>query len=459
MVNSAGPHDPLLPRQLTVIGLGYVGLPLAAAFGRVLPTVGFDISKTRVAELQAGSDRNRELTREDLSATYLSFTSTETDITESDFFIVAVPTPVDASKRPDLTPLVSASEVVGRAIARRSALRSSKEGAGSQSSEPTMPIVVYESTVYPGCTEEDCVPVVQRASGQAAGVGFKVGYSPERINPGDPDHTLAHVTKVVSGQDSATLERVAATYGLVVKAGVYRAPDIRTAEAAKVIENTQRDQNIALMNELSMLFHQMGMDSREVFQAARTKWNFLPFEPGLVGGHCIPVDPYYLAHKAQEIGFHTEMVLAGRRTNDSMARYVAIESVRLLTKARRMQHPPRVLVMGLTFKENVPDVRNTQVVPLIAELQSWGAKVAVYDPLVDDKIVRGMGFEVASNPFLGGARYDGLVIATAHAFFRKHTPQAYLGLLSSGEGPGVLVDVKGILRDAFKSGEVFYWAL
>jgi len=305
-----------LPRQLCVVGLGCVGLPLAVAFAKHLPTVGFDIDGQRVAELERGYDRNGEVRLEALRASRLRFTTDPESLRESDFIIVAVPTPVDRAKRPDLSHLTESSRLIGRHLQRGTT-------------------VVYESTVYPGCTEEVCIPILERESGLKAGVDFKAGYSPERINPGDPEHGLENVVKVVAGQDAETTERLARVYGLVVRAGIHRAPDIRTAEAAKVIENVQRDLNIALMNELAMLFHRMGLNTREVLAAARTKWNFLPFEPGLVGGHCIPVDPYYLTHKAQEVGYYPELILAERRINDGMGVYVARETVKLLIRAGR----------------------------------------------------------------------------------------------------------------------------
>ncbi len=329
-----------LPERLAVVGLGYVGLQLAVAFARHLPVIAFDADPARLEGLRSGHDANGEVEEGALRAGSLEFTGDADRLKEADLFVVAVPTPVDRAKRPDLSALVEASRLVGAAL---------RPGA----------VVVYESTVYPGCTEEVCVPVLEDVSALKAGVDFKVGYSPERINPGDPEHTLEKVAKVVAGQDPETTDLLVRLYGLVVGAGVYRAPDIRTAEAAKVIENVQRDLNIALMNELAMLFHRLGLDTQEVLKAARTKWNFLPFEPGLVGGHCIPVDPYYLTHKAHEVGFHPEVILAGRRINDGMGRYIAGEIVKLLIRAGRAVRGAEVLVLGAAFKENVHDLRNS----------------------------------------------------------------------------------------------------
>jgi UDP-N-acetyl-D-galactosamine dehydrogenase len=323
--------------------------------------------------------------------------------------------------------------------------------------------VVYESTVYPGCTEEVCIPILERESGLRAGIDFKVGYSPERINPGDPEHGLENVVKVVAGQDAETTERLAQVYGLVVRAGIYRAPDIRTAEAAKVIENVQRDLNIALMNELAMLFHRMGLDTREVLAAARTKWNFLPFEPGLVGGHCIPVDPYYLTHKAQELGYHPEVILAGRRINDAMGRYVAEQTVKLLIRAGRPVRGARVLVLGVTFKENVRDARNSRVLDLVQELEGYGCAVDVHDPCVGEVDRERLGLNFVDDPFERPPEgYDAVVLAVPHRAFRAREWAAYLALFGDAR-PGVFVDVKGVFREAAKSQgnphEVIYWSL
>jgi UDP-N-acetyl-D-glucosamine/UDP-N-acetyl-D-galactosamine dehydrogenase len=433
-----------LPRQVCVVGLGYVGLPLTVAFARHLPTVGFDIDARRVAELERGYDRNGEVPPEALRAPRLRFTADPEALRDSDFIIVTVPTPVDRAKRPDLSHLTEASRLIGRRLQR---------GA----------TVVYESTVYPGCTEEVCIPILERESGLRAGIDFKVGYSPERINPGDPEHGLENVVKVVAGQDAETTERLAQVYGLVVRAGIYRAPDIRTAEAAKVIENVQRDLNIALMNELAMLFHRMGLDTQEVLAAARTKWNFLPFEPGLVGGHCIPVDPYYLTHKAQELGYHPEVILAGRRINDAMGRYVAEQTVKLLIRAGRPVRGARVLVLGVTFKENVRDARNSRVLDLVQELEGYGCAVDVHDPCVGEVDRERLGLNFVDDPFERPPEgYDAVVLAVPHRAFRAREWAAYLALFGDAR-PGVFVDVKGVFREAAKSQgnphEVIYWSL
>ncbi|GIV09891.1 MAG: UDP-N-acetyl-D-galactosamine dehydrogenase [Fimbriimonadales bacterium] len=432
-----------LPQQVCIVGLGYVGLPLAVGFAKHLPTIGFDVSEARVKELQEGYDRNGETSEAELRNSNLTFTTDPTQMRDADVIIITVPTPVDKAKRPDLRYLVRASEIVGQHM---------KRGA----------IVVYESTVYPGCTEEDCAPVLERALGMKAGVDFKLGYSPERINPGDAEHTLETIVKVVAGQDEETTEILAQLYGLVVKAGVHKAPNIRTAEAAKVIENTQRDLNIALMNELAMLFHQLGLNTRDVLAAARTKWNFLPFEPGLVGGHCIPVDPYYLTHKAQEIGFHPEVILAGRRTNDTMGIYVAKETVKLMIKAGRPVRNGQVLVLGLAFKENVPDIRDTRVKELAAELQSFGCQVEICDPLVLESDRKRVPFPFVDDPFsTRKGHYDAVVLAVPHKVFRERRYEEYLVLMSA-LAQGVFVDVKGVYLDdarADTSGRVLYWNL
>lgn len=432
------------PETVAIVGLGYVGLPLAVGFAKHLRTIGYDVNPERVAELQQGYDRNGETPEHELRQPHLVFTSDPSILREADVIIITVPTPVDKAKRPDLRPLLSASRTVGQHM---------KRGA----------IVVYESTVYPGCTEEDCVPVLEEASGMKCGVDFKVGYSPERINPGDPEHTLETIVKVVAGQDEATTELLASLYGLVVKAGIHKAPDIRTAEAAKVIENTQRDLNIALMNELALLFHRLGLNTRDVLSAARTKWNFLPFEPGLVGGHCIPVDPYYLTHKAQEIGFHPEVILAGRRVNDQMGTYVASETVKLLIHAGRSVQGAKVLVLGVAFKENVPDVRDTRVKELIEELQSFGCDVEAHDPLVLVSDRARFKARFVENPFeTRDGIYEAVVLAVPHRVFCERPLEDYLRLLRPS-GQGVFMDVKGVYLEAFRGIQppppVLYWNL
>jgi len=425
-----------------VVGLGYVGLPLACAFGHVRRCVGFDISSERVQELRSGYDRTGEMKPQDLQAPSLVFTDDPRVLAEADLIIVAVPTPVDKNRRPDLGPLRAASATVGRHVPR---------GA----------VVVFESTVYPGATEEVCVPILEAESKLRCGVDFHVGYSPERINPGDPEHGLEHVVKVVAGETPEVTQWLADAYGLVVKAGVHRAPSIRTAEAAKVIENTQRDLNIALVNELALIFHRMDIDTEAVLAAARTKWNFLPFRPGLVGGHCIGVDPYYLTFKAEELGYHPQVILSGRRINDQMGVYVAEQTVKLMIRTGKVVQNARVLVLGLTFKENVPDIRNTRVADLIAELRDYDVKVDAYDPRATPAEVESeMGLRMVRDPFQSGERYDAAVLAVAHDEFRARTVTDFVDLLRHGHGGGVLVDVRGILPRAAVEGQgIAYWCL
>ena len=429
-----------LTSNVAVVGLGYVGLPLAMAFSKVLQTLGFDISQNRIAELKDGVDRNGEMTKADLAAAPLELTSDPAQLKRAALIIVAVPTPVDRAKRPDLTPLVKASRLIGKNLARGT-------------------IVVYESTVYPGCTEEICVPVLERESKLHCGSDFKIGYSPERINPGDTEHTFENVMKIVSGQDPETAEVLARTYGLVVKAGIHKAPSIRVAEAAKVIENIQRDLNIALMNELAVLFHRIGLDTAEVFKAARSKWNFLPFEPGLVGGHCIPVDPYYLTHKAQEVDYHPEVILAGRRINDSMGRYVAQETIRLLIQSGKVVRGAKALVLGAAFKENVPDMRNTRVTELMRELEEHGIDVAVADPVVRPKDLAFFKVRTIADPFGGNEKFDAVVLAVPHKVFRDTAAEAYIELLANHDRPAVFVDLKGALSALRAKKDLLYWSL
>ncbi|RPF47012.1 UDP-N-acetyl-D-galactosamine dehydrogenase [Thermodesulfitimonas autotrophica] len=426
---------------VVVVGLGYVGLALATAFAKKTRTIGFDINPGRVEALRQGIDANGEAAPADLQSPHLTFTADPAALRKAQFIIVAVPTPVDAHKRPDLSHLTNASRLVGQNLS---------PGA----------IVIYESTVYPGVTEEICLPILEEASGLKAGRDFKIAYSPERVNPGDPEHTLEKIVKVVAAQDKETLEKVAWLYGLVVKAGVYRAPNIKTAEAAKVIENIQRDLNIALMNELALIFHRLGLDTREVLAAARTKWNFLPFEPGLVGGHCIPVDPYYLTYKAEETGYHPEVILAGRRINDQMGLYVAQQTVKLLIRSGKAVLGAKALVLGVTFKENVRDVRNSRVADLVQEITNYGVSVVVYDPLIEPEKIRQLGLEPVSDPFAGKERYDAVILAVPHRAFREKGPGAYIKLLDSTAGPGVIVDVRRVLpKDAITSAGAIYWGL
>jgi UDP-N-acetyl-D-galactosamine dehydrogenase len=423
-------------RKLAVIGLGYVGLPVAVAFARQgTSVVGFDIDAERIAELNAGRDRTREVEPNDLSHESLRLTSNAADIATADFFIVTVPTPIDKNRRPDIRALIAASLTVGRAL---------KKGD----------IVVYESTVYPGATEEDCVPVLEKASGLAAGRDFTIGYSPERINPGDKAHRFETITKVVSGQDQRTLEIVAAVYGSVVTAGIHRAPSIRVAEAAKVIENSQRDLNIAFMNELSTIFHVLGIDTGEVLAAAATKWNFLKFTPGLVGGHCIGVDPYYLTDRAQRAGYDPDVILAGRRINDTMGVRVARECARRLqTSGVAAEH---VAVLGLTFKENVVDIRNSQVVDMIREFQSLGVTVQVHDPLADaTAAMQEYGIKLLNEKDMAPA--DAVVLAVGHDFYRAAGWPLITHLLKDGRG--LVMDVKGTLDLRKQPPEIDLWRL
>lgn len=385
--------------RIGIIGLGYVGLPLAVAFGRRFETIGFDIHKERIESLKKGVDTTLEVSEDALKKVeQLSYTTVLNDIKECNFFIVTVPTPIDVYKRPDLTAIRRSSESVGAIL---------KKGD----------IVVYESTVYPGVTEEVCVPILQEASGLTFNQDFFVGYSPERINPGDKAHTVTDILKVVSGSTPETLETVDAVYSAVITAGTHRAESIRVAEAAKVIENTQRDVNIALINELALIFNRLGIDTEAVLKAAGTKWNFLPFTPGLVGGHCIGVDPYYLTHKAQEVGYHPEVILAGRRINDNMGGYVAGEVVKLMSKKKIVVGGSRVLVLGITFKENCPDIRNSRVIDIVKEFNQYGVDVDVYDPWADaDEVSFEYGISLLDPPQVQG--YDAIVVAVAHHQFK-----------------------------------------
>ena len=386
--------------RLAVIGLGYVGLPLAVEFGKHFSVAGFDVNARRLEELRAGNDRTLEVSSAELAqAAKLSFTNQIDDLRETDVFIVTVPTPIDRHRRPDLTPLERASETVGKAL---------KPGA----------VAVYESTVYPGCTEEDCVPIIERFSGLKYNRDFFCGYSPERINPGDKVHTVTKIKKVTSGSTPEVARSVDALYRTIIAAGTHVAPSIAVAEAAKVIENSQRDINIAFVNELSLIFERMGIDTQAVLEAAGTKWNFLPFRPGLVGGHCIGVDPYYLTHKAESLGYHPEIILAGRRLNDNMGAHVANRLVKLMIQKGQRIQGSRVLVLGITFKENCPDIRNSHVVDVIRELREFGCEVVVHDPWADaDDVRREYGLELAEDPF-GGPECDAVVLAVAHDEFR-----------------------------------------
>ena len=409
--------------RIGVVGLGYVGLPLAVEFGKHFPTLGLDINAARIRELQAGTDSTLEVAPNDLrQAGQLRYTSRAEDLADCTVYIVTVPTPVDEYKRPDFAPLISASTTVGKLL---------KPGD----------VAVYESTVYPGATEEVCVPILERESGLRFNADFFAGYSPERINPGDREHRLTTIRKVTSGSTPEAATFVDALYQRIISAGTHPASSIRVAEAAKVIENTQRDVNIALINELALLFNRLGIDTEEVLLAAGTKWNFLPFRPGLVGGHCIGVDPYYLTHKAQQIGFHPEMILAGRRVNDGMGAYVAQRVVKLMTQQRLPVMDARVLVLGLAFKENCPDLRNTRVVDIVQEFRDYHAQVDVYDPWVDrQEAQREYGIDLVAAPKPG--HYDAMILAVAHRQFRE---LGTAGLRALGKPGAVLFDVKYLL--------------
>jgi len=386
--------------KIAVIGLGYVGLPLAVEFGKLRPVTGFDIKSGRINELRAGNDSTLEVSPEELAdAQHLSFTTDPADIAACTVYIVTVPTPIDANKRPDLTLLLRASETIGRVL---------KKGD----------IVIYESTVYPGATEEDCVPVLERASGLKFNEGFFAGYSPERINPGDKEHRLPYICKVTSGSTPEVADLIDALYGEIITAGTFKAESIRVAEAAKVIENTQRDLNIALINELAIIFNQMDIDTESVLNAAGTKWNFLPFRPGLVGGHCIGVDPYYLTHKAEEMGYHPQIILAGRRLNDGMGAYVAGQLIKAMLKRRIHVDGAKVLLLGLAFKENCPDLRNTRVIDVVRELRNYGIEVDVYDPWADaDEAYEEYQLSIISTP--EPKAYDAVILAVAHSEFSE----------------------------------------
>jgi UDP-N-acetyl-D-galactosamine dehydrogenase len=423
---------------LAVIGLGYVGLPLAVEFGRKFKTIGFDLSQAKIDAYNRHIDPTGEVTAEDLKAVVrdggLEPTTDPHRIASADFLIVAVPTPVDAAHQPDFSPLIGASTSVGKHM---------KRGA----------VVIYESTVYPGATEEVCVPVLEKHSGMKWKVDFHVGYSPERINPGDREHTLTRIVKVVSGDDAATLEKVAQVYEAIIDAGVYRASSIKVAEAAKVIENTQRDLNIALMNELAIIFDKLGIDTSEVLAAAGTKWNFLKFSPGLVGGHCIGVDPYYLTHKADMLGYHPQVILAGRRINDGMGKFIAEKTVKLMIQQGANVKGAKVVVLGLTFKENCPDLRNSKVIDVIRELQDYGCEVTVHDPMADEsEAMHEYGVSLIPWNQLP-QKADALVLAVAHRDYRAKPATQLMACL----GPeGVVIDVKSIIADA---GGRAYWRL
>lgn len=425
-------------RSVAVTGLGYVGVPLMVELARLFRVIGFDTDSERIKELSRGFDRTGEANKKDLSSPNISLTDNPHELRNALVIIIAVPTPIDEHKIPDLSPLKSASEIVGKNL---------QKGA----------VVVYESTVYPGVTEEICVPILEKTSGMKCGKDFKVGYSPERVNPGDKTHCLTNIVKVVSAQDRDTLNLLSSIYGSVVKAGIYKAPDIKTAEAAKVIENIQRDLNIALVNELAIIFNRMGIDTKEVLEAASTKWNFLPFQPGLVGGHCIGVDPYYLTFKAQAVGYHPEVILAGRRINDNMGIYVAENTIKQLIHSSRSVKDSKILIMGLTFKENIRDIRNTRVIDIYNELKGYGVDVSVHDPHADKTEVY-REYEIPLLESLEDKKpYDGIILAVSHRAYHKLTLK-YLKKLCNGNP--VLIDVKAFFNKerAIESG-FNYWRL
>ena len=425
--------------SIAVVGLGYVGLPLAVAFSKYFKVIGFDISEERIAALEKGVDNTREVEPDELKKASIKFSADPEILKQARLIIVAVPTPIDSYRRPNLAPVINASVSVGQNLQPGS-------------------VVVYESTVYPGVTEEECVPILERESGLKCGQDFWVGYSPERINPGDKVHTLETIVKVVAGQNNEVTELLARVYGQVVKAGIHKASSIKVAEAAKVIENTQRDLNIALMNELAMIFDLMSIDTLEVLEAAGTKWNFLPFRPGLVGGHCIGVDPYYLTFKAEALGYHPQVILAGRRINDSIGKYVAEKTVKELIKRNCLIGQARVGVLGLTFKENVPDLRNSKVIDIITELSEYCLQVLVHDPLADPKEAE-KEYGVHLLPFEQMRELDAVVLAVPHQSYKKLSASELARLFKNPQN-GVLIDVKGLFKpDDIKTYGLSYWRL
>ncbi len=426
--------------KLSLVGLGYVGMPIAVAFAKKIKVIGYDLNEKKIALYKSGIDPTREVGNETIQNTSVEFTADETRLREAKFHIVAVPTPVNDDHTPDLTPVEGASRILGRNLSKGS-------------------VVVFESTVYPGVTEEVCVPILEKESGLTCGVDFKIGYSPERINPGDKVHRLETITKIVSGMDGETLDIVAKVYELVVEAGVYRAESIKVAEAAKVIENSQRDINIAFMNELSIIFNKMGIDTRSVLEAAGTKWNFLKFFPGLVGGHCIGVDPYYLTYRAEQMGYHSQIILAGRRINDDMGKYVAENVVKSLIRANIAVKSAKVAVLGFTFKENCPDTRNTKVIDIVRELHEYGIAPVIVDETADREEARHLyGVELADRSQVHDV--DALVIAVAHTEFENLDKAAVDACFAPGNEKKVLIDVKGILdRKTYQEDAYLYWRL
>lgn len=427
--------------KISLVGLGYVGMPIAVAFAKKVKVIGFDLNEKKIALYRAGIDPTKEVGDAQIARTTVKFTADETKLREARFHIVAVPTPVNPDHTPDLSPIEGASRILGRNLT-----------AGS--------IVVYESTVYPGVTEEICVPILEKESGLKCGVDFKIGYSPERINPGDKVHRLETITKIVSGMDAETLDTVAKVYELVVEAGVHRARSIKVAEAAKVIENSQRDINIAFMNELSIIFNKMGIDTKSVLEAAATKWNFLKFSPGLVGGHCIGVDPYYLTYKAEQLGYHSQVILAGRRINDDMGKYVAENTVKNLIRAETPISKARVAILGFTFKENCPDTRNSRVIDIINELREYGIEPLVTDPIAArDEVWREYGIELVDLEDI--SEVDAVIIAVAHKEITALGSERLDGLFAAEDkSRRVIIDVKGVLdMDEYKNSGCKYWRL
>jgi len=428
-------HQEILDKKakLALVGLGYVGLPIALAFAKKVSVIGFDINRSRVDMMKNGIDPSRELPESDFKDSDILFTDSLEELKKASFYIVAVPTPVDNSNKPDLTPVLKASESIGKVL---------KKGD----------YVVYESTVYPGCTEEDCVPVLEKLSGLKMGKDFKVGFSPERINPGDKQHTITSILKIVSGNDAEALDNIAKVYSIIVKPGIYRASSIKVAEAAKIIENTQRDVNIALMNELSIIFNKMDINTYEVLEAAGTKWNFLKFSPGLVGGHCIGVDPYYLIHKAEALGYHTHVINSGRYVNDSMGFYVAKNAVKKILATGKDVSKSKVLVMGATFKEDVTDIRNSRIADVVTELKSYFVTVDVADPYASsEELHEEYGFELVKEI---GKDYDAVIVAVNHKPYLELDESYFASILTK---QGVVVDVKGVLRNKIKN--FTYWSL
>lgn len=424
--------------KLSLVGLGYVGMPIAVAFAKKINVVGYDLNARKIEQYKSGIDPTNEVGNDAIKATTVEFTADETKLREAKFHIVAVPTPVNDDHTPDLTPVEGASRILGRNLARGS-------------------IVVYESTVYPGVTEDICIPILEKESGLKCGVDFKVGYSPERINPGDKVHRLETIVKIVSGMDEESLDEIAKVYELVVEAGVHKAPTIKVAEAAKVIENSQRDINIAFMNELSIIFNKMGIDTKSVLKAAGTKWNFLKFSPGLVGGHCIGVDPYYLTYKAEQIGYSSQVILAGRRINDGMGKYVAENCVKNLIKANKRVKDARVAILGFTFKENCPDTRNSKVFDIVKELREYGIEPMITDPVADaEEALHHYGISFVSINDV--KNMDAVILAVAHDAFRSFNIQDMDALFAGGKK--VFLDVKGLMdRNAYEAAGYDYWRL